>query len=167
MNPTDGPSFPSPSRPGLTDGLRKKADAAALLGNRILAPGSSSVRRGRGQPSGTSKWRKVFGVERIASLWRIKRGEARVHILLFSREKNTADFPRNKIDLFSSYLYYLKSLYLYYWGVYISTGNKPLSIFINTCTHQLFWHFPKNTKMGSFRFRFPPFWNKCIPKHHF
>lgn len=55
MNPTDGPSFPSPSRPGLTDGLRKKADAAALLGNRILAPGSSSVRRGRGQPSGTSK----------------------------------------------------------------------------------------------------------------
>lgn len=99
MNPTDGPSFPSPFHPGLTDGLRKKADAATSLGNRILAPGNS-VRRGQGQPPRTSKWRKFFGVERITSLWRIKRREAKVHILLFSHEKQTADFPRNNIDLF-------------------------------------------------------------------
>lgn len=66
MNLTDGPYFPSPAHPSLTDGFRKKAEAAAWAGKieSFQAPGNLSVRKGQGQAPRTSKWRKVFGVNK-------------------------------------------------------------------------------------------------------
>ena len=155
VNSTQGSSFPSPAHPSLTNGLRKKQMLPPSPGNRIFSGPRQSFCWKRSR-SGTKNIKGETGLlskEKAHTPRRIEGRGARIHILLFSCEKHMVDFPRVDCLRNETHCFPLNLYYPYVLCIHQCKKKTSEYLFINICTHSLFWIFLQNTKMGSLRFR--------------